>query len=87
MTDKNFSKLIDQVDSIISAAQATGNRTGNIQPLVRLNRCQKLTMAQRDLVIERNWTAGIGRAQSIGNGLTTNTAKPTLAPPSAGLPR
>ena len=53
MTDQTFSKLIAQVDSIIES----GDVTGNIQQLVRLNRCEKLTMDQRDQVAERNWAA------------------------------
>ena len=53
MTDKTFSKLIAEVDSII----ASGSVSGNIPALVRLNKCDKLTMEQQDLVIERNWAA------------------------------
>ena len=68
MSDQTFSKLIFQVDCIISKASETGSiltwQETN-KPLKRLNRCQKLTMAQRDMVIERNWASALGEREAL----------------------
>ena len=64
-----FEKLITQADAIMDKAKETGfilDWQEVHTPLKKLNRCQKLTMAQMDMVIERNWTAVLGERAALG---------------------